>query len=154
MLHKIHYYIRDKQSVCWSIQINRINLHAWYCSSENIYCYKATNYKSNPMKWGAFVKIYAASYEIVARALTFALNLEILKSTSFVVYLIRQELNSNCLNVSAQVHILSQRDPSGLSDDRYSEDAALPETPLPEALRHKWQLKPMKVPVACVPATR
>ncbi|KAH0956327.1 hypothetical protein HN011_008143 [Eciton burchellii] len=61
---------------------------------------------------------------------------------------------NSCRLLHYMVHILSQRDPSGLSDDRYSEDAALPETPLPEALRHKWQLKPMKVPVACVPATR
>jgi len=47
---------------------------------------------------------------------------------------------------------LSQRNLSELNDDRYSEDSELQETPLPETLRHKWQLKPMKIPVACVPA--
>jgi len=49
--------------------------------------------------------------------------------------------------------VLSQRDLSELSDDRYSDDSTLPETPLPDSLRHKWQMKPMKIPVACVPAT-
>jgi len=49
--------------------------------------------------------------------------------------------------------VLSQRNLSELNDDRYSEDSELQETPLPETLRHKWQLKPMKIPVACVPAT-
>ncbi|XP_050466029.1 prothoracicotropic hormone [Cataglyphis hispanica] len=58
-----------------------------------------------------------------------------------------------CRLLHYMVHILSQRDLNGLNDDHYSDDSALPETPLPEALRHKWQLKPMKIPVACVPAT-
>ncbi|XP_029171838.1 prothoracicotropic hormone-like [Nylanderia fulva] len=57
-----------------------------------------------------------------------------------------------CRLLHYMVHILSQRNLNGLSDDRYSDDA-LPETPLPEALRHKWQLKPMKIPVACVLTT-
>ncbi|EZA55424.1 hypothetical protein X777_04385 [Ooceraea biroi] len=61
---------------------------------------------------------------------------------------------NSCRLLYYMVHILSQRDLNGLSEDRFSDDSALPETPLPEALRHKWQLKPMKIPVACVPATR
>ncbi|EFN74770.1 hypothetical protein EAG_10178 [Camponotus floridanus] len=59
---------------------------------------------------------------------------------------------NSCRLLYYKVHILSQRDLNGLSDDRYSDDSET-ETPLPEALRHKWQLKPMKIPVACVPAT-
>ncbi|KZC06979.1 hypothetical protein WN55_08216 [Dufourea novaeangliae] len=51
------------------------------------------------------------------------------------------------------VHVLKQREMnSSPSEDRYSEDAALLETPLPESLRYKWQLKPMSVAVACVSA--
>ncbi|XP_012535493.1 prothoracicotropic hormone [Monomorium pharaonis] len=60
---------------------------------------------------------------------------------------------NSCRLLHYMVHVLSQRDLSELSDDRYSDDNEFPETPLPEALRHRWQLKPMRIPVACVPAT-
>ncbi|XP_012224432.1 prothoracicotropic hormone [Linepithema humile] len=59
---------------------------------------------------------------------------------------------NSCRLLHYMVHVLSQRDLSGLSDDRYSDDSTFPETPLPDSLRHKWQMKPMKIPVACVPA--
>ncbi|KAL0133486.1 hypothetical protein PUN28_000908 [Cardiocondyla obscurior] len=61
---------------------------------------------------------------------------------------------NSCRLLHYMVHILSQRDLGELGDDRYSDESGLQETPLPEALRHKWQLKPMKIPVACVPETR
>ncbi|XP_011861728.1 PREDICTED: uncharacterized protein LOC105558580 [Vollenhovia emeryi] len=61
---------------------------------------------------------------------------------------------NSCRLLHYMVHVLSQRDMSELNDDSYSDDSGLEEAPLPEALRHKWQLKPMKVPVACVPETR
>ncbi|XP_011635650.1 prothoracicotropic hormone-like [Pogonomyrmex barbatus] len=60
---------------------------------------------------------------------------------------------NSCRLLHYMVHVLSQRDLSGLGDARYSDDSGLQEAPLPEALRHKWQLKPMKIPVACVSAT-
>ncbi|XP_071572810.1 prothoracicotropic hormone-like isoform X1 [Temnothorax nylanderi] len=61
---------------------------------------------------------------------------------------------NSCRLLYYTVHVLSQRDLDELSNDRYSDDSGLPETPLPEALRHKWQLKRLKIPVACVPETR
>ncbi|XP_076243974.1 uncharacterized protein LOC143185125 [Calliopsis andreniformis] len=44
------------------------------------------------------------------------------------------------------VHILTEREPKVPQLD----EVALQETPLPDSLRHKWQLKPMSVAVACV----
>ncbi|XP_011697757.1 PREDICTED: uncharacterized protein LOC105455828 isoform X1 [Wasmannia auropunctata] len=58
-----------------------------------------------------------------------------------------------CRLLHYMVHVLSQRDLSELSDGPYSDDSELQEAPLPETLSHKWQLKPMKIPVACVLAT-
>ncbi|KAG5327022.1 PTTH protein, partial [Acromyrmex heyeri] len=60
---------------------------------------------------------------------------------------------NSCRLLHYIVYVLSQRELSELNDDRYSHDSDLQETPLPEALRHKWQLKPMKIPVACVSMT-
>ncbi|KYN06448.1 hypothetical protein ALC62_02522, partial [Cyphomyrmex costatus] len=57
---------------------------------------------------------------------------------------------NSCRLLHYMIHVLSQRE---LNDDRFSHDNDLQETPLPEALRHKWQLKPMKIPVACVSTT-
>ncbi|XP_011162399.1 prothoracicotropic hormone [Solenopsis invicta] len=59
---------------------------------------------------------------------------------------------NSCRLLYYMVHVLSQRDLSELSDDRYSDNNEFPETLLPETLRHKWQLKPMRIPVACVSA--
>ncbi|XP_025157062.1 prothoracicotropic hormone-like [Harpegnathos saltator] len=60
---------------------------------------------------------------------------------------------NSCRLLHYMVHVLSQRDLGGLNDEHYSEENGLPEAPLPEALRHKWRLKPMSIAVACVPAT-
>ncbi|XP_014480587.1 PREDICTED: prothoracicotropic hormone-like [Dinoponera quadriceps] len=61
---------------------------------------------------------------------------------------------NSCRLLYYMVHVLSQRDLSGLNDDHDSDENRLQETPLPEALRHKWRLKPMSIAVACVPDRR
>ncbi|XP_057326023.1 prothoracicotropic hormone-like [Microplitis mediator] len=53
-----------------------------------------------------------------------------------------------CKIIHYKMHILSQRD---LDDVNSGNDESYIEQPiLPESLRSKWQLKPIKVPVACV----
>ncbi|XP_043504055.1 prothoracicotropic hormone-like [Polistes fuscatus] len=61
-----------------------------------------------------------------------------------------QDKFNSCKLLKYMIHILSERDTSTLmEDDSYMDDNA----PLPESLRHKWQLKPMYVAVACVSET-
>ncbi|XP_043677422.1 prothoracicotropic hormone-like [Vespula pensylvanica] len=62
-----------------------------------------------------------------------------------------QDKFNSCKLLKYMVHILSQRDANALveDDNSYMDENA----PLPESLRHKWQLKPMYIAVACVPET-
>ncbi|XP_015121796.1 uncharacterized protein LOC107044438 [Diachasma alloeum] len=62
----------------------------------------------------------------------------------------RNRLNQ-CKLINYKVHILRERDPTDggeTSDEQYVEHSVLP-----EPLRVKWQLKPMKIAVACIAAT-
>ncbi|CAK9815459.1 Prothoracicotropic hormone [Anthophora plagiata] len=57
----------------------------------------------------------------------------------------------SCRLLHYMVHVLSLREvTTTLSKDWYMNDSTLPETPLPESLRSKWQLKPISIAVACV----
>ncbi|XP_076634544.1 prothoracicotropic hormone-like [Colletes latitarsis] len=55
-----------------------------------------------------------------------------------------------CKLLNYTVHVLQAREGS---EFRYSYDSALQETKLPEHLRYNWQLKPIRVGVACIPET-
>ncbi|XP_076670385.1 prothoracicotropic hormone-like [Andrena cerasifolii] len=52
-----------------------------------------------------------------------------------------------CKQLNYTVHVLSERE----SEEWKLNSGKQTETPLPTSLRHKWQLKPMSVTVACVP---
>ncbi|XP_076392996.1 uncharacterized protein LOC105661755 isoform X2 [Megachile rotundata] len=56
-----------------------------------------------------------------------------------------------CKILYYMVHILRPRE-TNVPSKWFSGDDEIPETPLPEFLKRKWQLKPVSVPVACVPA--
>ncbi|KOC62581.1 hypothetical protein WH47_04242, partial [Habropoda laboriosa] len=59
----------------------------------------------------------------------------------------------SCRLLYYMVHVLRPREATTLSKDWYMNDSTLLETPLPESLRSKWQLKPISVAVACVPTS-
>ncbi|CAK9798628.1 Prothoracicotropic hormone [Anthophora quadrimaculata] len=56
----------------------------------------------------------------------------------------------SCRLLHYTVHVLRPREVTTLSKDWYMNDSTLPETPLPESLRSKWQLRPISIAVACV----
>ncbi|KAK2576732.1 hypothetical protein KPH14_005385 [Odynerus spinipes] len=56
-----------------------------------------------------------------------------------------QDKFNSCMLLKYMVHILSQRDTSVMTEDEnYTDENA----PLPESLRHKWQLKPILIVLA------
>ncbi|XP_034940871.1 prothoracicotropic hormone [Chelonus insularis] len=56
-----------------------------------------------------------------------------------------------CKLIYYKVHVLSQRELDDRSDA--ADDTYIDQSLLPESLQVKWQLKPLKVAVACIPAT-